>query len=209
MNRHDFRQLQLAGTITFPATFPQLGSITLRCESIPTKRKDSEKQSVLFLNVREFPSARVTLMRRVMADRVRAVFLPRDPNRVSFEDGTWLLGSEVADRLQKNNCPVLGIVYVGESEPTLLQVSAGMTAAESAQYYPPLPCDRSHNHYACTPKGTSWMPSCGVDHADANGRFREETFTPSCDELCPSVSLEAFPRALEMSSCEEEAPPTV
>jgi hypothetical protein len=43
--------------------------------------------------------------------------------------------------------PVKGIVYVRENASSMLELQAGLTAAESAEYYPPLPDDRSVNHY--------------------------------------------------------------
>ena len=35
MDRDEFRHLLLSGTVTFPATFPQVGSISLISELIP------------------------------------------------------------------------------------------------------------------------------------------------------------------------------
>ena len=35
MNRDEFLRMQLAGTVTFPATFPQLGRLNLRNEDVP------------------------------------------------------------------------------------------------------------------------------------------------------------------------------
>lgn len=186
MNRNDYRQLLLAGTVTFPATFPQLGRISLVSESVPCQVEGVYRtQDVLV--VHEFPSAKVTITRRVFADKVRALFLPQDPNRVSYACGEWLLNKEIADRLRRCKGPVLGILFVPESESTLLEVRAGLTAGESAQYYPPLPSDRSYNHYSAHPKQQHMFSCDGCDHmeseryfsCDGNDEMRCELF--SCD----------------------------
>ncbi len=151
LNRSEYRQMLLAGTVTFPATFPQVGKLELRSEKLSGFSGKSEE----FLTVTETPSARVTLSRQVLASGVRAVFLPRDPQRVNYSDGLWLLPGEILTglkmHLQNARGPLSGIVFVAESEPSILNMSAGMTGAESVQYYPPLPGDPSFNHYNPNP----------------------------------------------------------
>lgn len=151
LQRSEYRQMLLAGTVTFPATFPQVGRLELRSEVLPVlcgKPAD-------ILTVTETPSSRVTMTRQVLACSVRAVFLPRDPQNVDYADGQWLLEGEIAPglqlHLQDRIGPLYGIVFVAEGESSSLNVTAGMTAAESVQYYPPLPCDPSHNHYNAWP----------------------------------------------------------
>lgn len=196
MNRTEYRQLQLAGSVTFPATFPQVGQISLVEERLPSEQAQDCDEYVPFVRVTENPSARVSLSRRVAVDRVRAVFLPRDPNRVSFEDGSWLLGKEILPSLRACARPVLGIVYVGEAEPTLLEVNAGMTAAESAQYYPPLPVDRSHNHYACQPRQSNLGPGIPKSAAANN----EDWCKPALS--CDSHDVSQFAMSIEVESYE-------
>ncbi len=153
LNRVEYRQMLLAGTVTFPATFPHVGRLELRSETLSVLSGKSED----LLAVIETPSARVTLCRQVLASSVRAVFLPRDPQHVNYADGIWLLPGEIVLglklQLQNANGLLYGIVFVAECEPSILTMSAGMTAAESVQYYPPLPGDPSHNHYNPFPGG--------------------------------------------------------
>lgn len=148
MNREQLRQLAVAGTITIPATFPRLAEIWLKRDlALPLACGD---QQLTYLVAIERPSVRVTIKRIIPVADVRAVFLPRNPKCVNLNDGSWLLGTEVEMGLNLhavNHGRVLGIVYVAEQTPTILEVCAGMTAAESSQYYPPLPVDRSINHY--------------------------------------------------------------
>lgn len=162
MNRENYRHLLLSGTVTFPATFPQIGSISLIVDSIPCGIEGHRQREILI--VKEFPSARVTISRKIVADNVRAVFIPQDPNRVSYACGTWLLANEIAPHLRSRE-RVLGIVFVAETESTLLEVHAGMTAGESAQYYPPLPNDRSFNHYGGQTKQRHLMPNDVTDES--------------------------------------------
>lgn len=154
VNRDEYRQMVLAGTVSFPATFPQVGRISLTLEKIPA----SHQPDLEFLSVTESPSARVTMVRRVLAKSVRAVFIPRDPRQVNYADGEWLLGEEVLPGLTcklGGSSMLNGIVFVPENEPSMLNVSVGMTAAESVQYYPPLPNDPAHNHYNAWPAGST------------------------------------------------------
>ncbi len=169
VNRDEYRQMVLAGTVSFPATFPQVGKLTLCRETIPV----SGQPEVEILSVTESPSARVTMVRRVVAKAVRAVFIPCNPRQVNFADGEWLLGDEVVPGLKcllADNCVLQGIVFVPENEPSILNVSVGMTAAESVQYYPPLPNDPAHNHYNAWPvnsTGRSLVPAGNVIGAGA------------------------------------------
>ncbi len=192
VHRDEYRQMMLAGTVSFPATFPQLGKLTVQLEELPAK----DAKQVAFLVVSESPSARVTLVRRVMVNSVRAIFLPRDPRHVNYGDGDWLLGDEVLPGLQSRLAQgdsLHGIAFVPENEPSMLNVSVGMTAAESAQYYPPLPNDPAHNHYNAWPAGTaahslaalrSGAGSCLPMSSEVHACATEEIESGACAEEC-------------------------
>ena len=45
MDRDEFRHLLLSGTVTFPATFPQVGSISLISELIPCDINDQKQRT--------------------------------------------------------------------------------------------------------------------------------------------------------------------
>jgi hypothetical protein len=144
----------------------------------------------VLLVVTERPSARVTLKRCLPVSQARAVFLPRNPTSVRLNDGTWLLDDEVSVGLRcaLNELPVVqGIVYVAEHSPTLLEVHAGLTAAENAQYYPPLPCDRSQDHYDATAcqAASAWQP--GPGHGPMCGKHEMDPCTGqvSCSLIDP------------------------
>lgn len=205
MNRDEYRQMLLAGSVTFPATFPQVGRLTLLVE--PRPGRPSEQLEILA--VEEFPSPRVTLSRRVLAAGVRAVFLPRDVSAVHFSDGQWLLEDEISSglkqRLADGAGAVFGIVFVPENEPSMLHVSAGMTAAESSQYYPPLPNDLSHNHYNPWPSSSALSsvlgsplggPYGGVPKRACSAADAATIFMRSCASMDPLWELE---RAKAMS----------
>ena len=203
VQRDEYRQMLLAGTVSFPATFPQVGRLSLTEESLPFLAESS----VSFLSVTESPSARVTLQRRVRTAAVRAVFLPNDPRNVNYADGQWLLGDEILNgltQLLKDNLSLEGIVYVPESEPSMLHVSAGMTAGESVQYYPPLPNDPAHNHYNAWPSA----PAKGYASDTVSRSFFSctDTATDMDSSFPPPEEFEAVSRGFNASalwSCSE------
>ncbi len=147
MNREQLTQFLLSGTVTFPGTLPGVVELAVR----PLHdRSASQSLGAHALIATQRPSPSVTMVRTVSLADVRAVFIPRDVSCIRFDDGAWYLGCEVAAGIQAHcaySSKVLGIAYVPESCPSLLEVSTGLTAGESIQYYPPLPCDRSQNHY--------------------------------------------------------------
>jgi len=165
MNREQLRQLALAGTVTFPATFPRLAELRLESlQGLPIGPPGGPVSTMMLLVATERPSAKVTITRKLAVAQVAAIFLPHNVHNVRSDDGYWFLQGEVAEGLSallNQSSSLHGIVYVAEHCSTLLEVQAGMTAAESAQYYPPLPCDRSHNHYNPS-AGGSMGPGQGV-----------------------------------------------
>jgi hypothetical protein len=143
-NRSAAQSMLLAGTIPFPTIFPELGLLTYSESGIdlPGPAQGRKKPTV---TVEQLLSPRLTIWRIFFAEDVAAVFLPEDEKQVRLADGEWLLGGEI--KALKKSGPARGIVYVRETAPVLLHMQVGMTAAESAEYYPPLPDDRSINHY--------------------------------------------------------------
>jgi hypothetical protein len=206
LNHQEFRQMLLAGTVTFPATFPQLGRLRLATNAC---------DGVEILSVEENPSPRVTLKRHVKLSSVRAIFIPNDPRCVRYNDGEWLTGCDLACqlhcRLDSCDAELFGIVFVPETEPSLLQVSAGMTAAESIQYYPPLPGDPSHNHYNAWPKANtntgSRLPECGLGAGScANGESEPAYGQLGCsctdiDSQCEELILSAMASRSMFDAC--------
>jgi hypothetical protein len=148
MNREQLLRLATSGTVTFPPVFPHLAELEIaKVRDLPVAIGPDTETYVI---ATERPSAKVSIKRSVVVSEVRALFLPRDVHRVNLNDGTWLIRHEIEPGLRTellNRHKAFGILYVAEYTATLLEVHAGMTAAESAQYYPPLPIDRSVNHY--------------------------------------------------------------
>jgi len=150
LSPNQVRQLSLAGTISCPPQFPDVGKITLQLHAIPEHCEPAHCGHDLIEVVHDV-SPRVEISRRFLVESVQAMFLPKDPKAVDLKHGHWYFGQQVKEKLEKamrQNEAVVGIVYTPESASTLMRVDVAMTAAESAQYYPPLSGDRSHNHYA-------------------------------------------------------------
>jgi hypothetical protein len=146
LNRQQQLSKALAGTVSFPPTLPQLARLSISQVAPPVYGAAAVHQ----LRIEQRSSPTLTMIRYVDLADVRAVFLPQDPANVHFELGTWLMGEEIPAHIvtrQNHGHAVLGIVRVPEQAPVFTQVEVGLTAAESAEYYPPLSCDRSINHY--------------------------------------------------------------
>ncbi len=151
--RRQAQSLHLAGTVSVPPTFPELGKLSLERGACGVAPHGATAPADV-LSVEQEISPRVCITRKFLVSDVSGVFVPRDAGNVSLSDGTWLLAGEInqLEKLGSNSCGgLLGIAYVPESARTLMQVEVGMTAAESVEYYPPLPDDRSVNHYQFTP----------------------------------------------------------
>ncbi|MEZ6063332.1 MAG: hypothetical protein R3C19_23540 [Planctomycetaceae bacterium] len=149
LSREQILAMGLAGTVSIPLTFPELGQLQIRRNAVPAGVFDCEGPKDLIV-VCQKVSPQVIISRSFLADDVAAVFVPKDPCHVDLSCGTWLTGIEIGalcDMEPNSPTGILGIAYVRESAPSLLNVDAGMTAAESAEYYPPLAENRSANHY--------------------------------------------------------------
>ena len=136
------KSMYLSGTVSIPPRFPELGDITFSFLGTKAPQLLVEVTSVL--------SPKLTIKRSFFADDVSCIFEPDDTGSVDLNSGKWYNAPEVRSKATAglNKPAIKGIVYVRENAPSLLDVQAGLTAAESAEYYPPLPDDRSVNHYS-------------------------------------------------------------
>jgi hypothetical protein len=188
--RRQAHALHLAGTVSVPPTFPELGKLSLDrgacCVAPHGKTAPAD-----VLCVEQELSPRVCICRKFLLSDVSAVFIPRDPGNVSLSDGSWLLTGEInqLERMEASSGGgLLGIAYVAENAQSLLQVEVGMTAAESVEYYPPLPDDRSANHYQFTDCPDVGPPGGTCPDARPRGgmcpevRPRMQRATTSCPE---------------------------
>lgn len=167
------RAMSLAGTVAIPQTFPQLGRLSIVPNSSRGRPGETEVGRDLLVVEHEI-SPKLTISRTFFLDDVAAVFVPSDPAKVDFEDGTWLMAGDMAAGwpADKRSPPAAtrGIAYVREYAATLMQVEVGMTAAESAEYYPPLPNDRTVDHYRFEPLKAQGATVCNTSHGhDGNG----------------------------------------
>lgn len=138
--------MYLSGTVSIPPQFPQLAEISFAYEGA--------KSDELVVEAVVVVSPKLTIKRSFFVDDVCGIFEPNDPNCVDLKDGSWFAGANVKTKARSHASgdpgerkKIRGILYVREHAQSLLEVHAGLTAAESAEYYPPLPDDRSVNHY--------------------------------------------------------------
>ncbi len=143
-----------SGTVSIPPRLPAVAEISFASVG----KKKSDKRDIVIATQRVSPKLVIT--RTFFADDVMSMFVPTDPKNVDMKTGKWYDGptemcEQAGDRMKKG--PVKAVIYVRENAQSKLEVEAGLTAAESAEYYPPLPDDRSANHY-------SMGVTAGCDH---------------------------------------------
>ncbi len=140
------RSMNLSGTVSIPPRFPEVAEISFSFEGA--------KSDELVVDAVVVVSQKLTIKRSFFVADVSGIFEPNDPKCVDLKDGTWYTGTDVKAKARSsassdpsNRKTIQGILYVREHAQSLLEVHAGLTAAESAEYYPPLPDDRTVNHY--------------------------------------------------------------
>ena len=136
--KDQLRLMYLSGTVTIPPRLPDVADVTFTVLG---------KKDVIVATQKLSP--KLVVKRTFFKADVASIFIPSDPDNIDMTKGEWLedkvLSKRVDECLDKD--PFKGIVYVRENAQSILELQAGMTAAESAEYYPPLPDDRSVNHY--------------------------------------------------------------
>ncbi|MEZ6125100.1 MAG: hypothetical protein R3C49_18290 [Planctomycetaceae bacterium] len=139
------RIMLLSGTVTIPPRLPDLADISFKSLG-----------SRIVVEATQVVSPRTTIRRTFFPEDVMAVFVPDDSTAVDLTQGEFLTGDKLDSKALSllDKCSIQGIVYVREHAQSLLELSAGLTAAESAEFYPPLPTDRSVNHYDMNPGGS-------------------------------------------------------
>lgn len=134
------KSMSLAGTVSIPPRLPRLANISFEFE-----------ENMFLIVATEDLSPKLQIKRTFFAHDVKAIFYPANDKRVDagLTDGKWVVGDGIRKEsgARQNKKSKLGIIYVSEHAQSQLEVQAGLTAAESAEYFPPLPDDRSVNHY--------------------------------------------------------------
>jgi hypothetical protein len=153
---HDERiAFRLAGTVGLPSPYPATGSVYVVVR-LAKEAKDWE----VFLRIVHRLNVKVKIGRLVQWHDVRAILARWKPASETPPAAApvWAvklaeeLRGHVYDQIQKEKKEKVegwfefkwlseAIVYVPESASVYMQVGVGLTAAESAEYYPPLaPC---------------------------------------------------------------------
>jgi hypothetical protein len=196
LSRRQLRALHLAGTVPVPSPYPEVGRISLRPGALGYECAGEGTAGDL-VAVEHRQTSRVTVTRLVRLEDVAALVLLRRARRCR-RAAVWYYGPEIRVVLEEQcnaNAPglVTGIVYVRESAQVVMQVEVGMTAAESAEYYPPVVGERSDAHYGL---GT-WPVDC--DYAKDCDSKPHRTMRLNCD---------AKPRRMgRLLDCDSKRPP--
>jgi hypothetical protein len=156
--------LHLAGTVQLPSPPPATGSVT-----IVAPGPGQLAAEVLMLALSHEISHRLFLERLIRLTDVRAIqaIWPPGPAQVQEQgtpeeaelEPTFKTASEIralalafAASFATVPPPIWlkkAVVYLPESAPVILRVEAGLTAAESADYYPPLISSGPHIRPRC------------------------------------------------------------
>ena len=116
--------MSLGGTVTFPAMLPNLGWIDI-----------DDRDGTL--RIQEMIQGK-RVARSVNLKDVAAVMLPDDPKNPNFNFGSWFFCPNVTRSNvnglngQQNPMPRLGVVFVRENAPVLIE--AASVAAESENF---------------------------------------------------------------------------
>jgi hypothetical protein len=185
LDREQEIAFRLAGTVGLPSPYPATGSV-----EIVALVGDDGKPVEVYLRVIHRLSLRLKIARLVELSSVRAVYAAWRPAATAPpvvshpapapSPTDWsvrtakAVRTHVLRRLRVGKAkgrvvfPLLpaAIVYVPESAPVLMDVEIGMTAAESAEYYPPL---------------TPGVPRCDRPYCDS----APPPYQPYCDSVPP------------------------
>jgi hypothetical protein len=144
------RALLLGGTVALPAPFPAVGSLRVATDKEVNKLfGGNARLRLLIIEHALEPSTQV--IRLVQLHHVRAVFEPECVDGPQLDHGKWIIPGEGWE----GEFPPFGIVFVPEHEPVLTKVVFAGTAADSAEYCPPIArngCDPDGKH-RCDPDG--------------------------------------------------------
>jgi hypothetical protein len=155
------RALVLGGTIALPAPFPRVGNLCLANTS-KVKKIFGDCEGVALLKIVHTIEPSTQIVRTVVLRHVRAIFQPTDPRNPILDEGNWSFFPFSESFLEK--MPTSGIVFVPEHIPVMTKVIFSGTAAESAEYCPPIHrggCDPDCRHHYCDPDRR--RPSCDPD----------------------------------------------
>lgn len=154
VDKDELRAMHLSGTVSIPPKFPELAEISFamvngRC----------------IVEARQDLSPKLVISRSFFIEDISSIFKPLSERCVDLRTGDFYEDAELETLaqkgLKKKKKPFRGILYVRENAQSVLKMTAGLTAAESAEFYPPLPNDRSVNHYDMNPPGQAYPPPPG------------------------------------------------
>lgn len=161
----DLRKMYLSGTISIPPSQPAVAAITV-------ESKGPFNKQILLVKATQEVSQRVSVSRTFFSKDVKAIFIPTACGKFDFQNGEWHLGTvEVGELIVKHleTSGFEGVLFVTENAQSLLETKAGLTASENAEYYPPMPQDRSHNNYDLKRVGCGQDECCDFPDPNSGG----------------------------------------
>lgn len=173
----DLRKMFLAGTISIPPSLPAKATVTLKLQG-------AINEQYFLVKATQEVSQRVSISRTFFGNDVKAIFIPTCGRKCDLRNGEWILGP--ADIMRyfeaKLTTGFKGVLFVTENAQSLLETKAGLTASENAEYYPPMPQDRSNSHYNLKRVGCGQDECCDFPADDDGSGSGDDG--GSCDCCC-------------------------
>ncbi len=142
-SKADIQKMHLAGTVSIPPRLPGVAHLTFETSG-------KAFSQITLAKATQDVSAKVTMTRTFFLDDVKAIFVPAKGESCDLKNGEWHAGAKAVEKKIEGSVDkdgFHGVIFVREDAQSLLETKAGLTAAENAEYYPPLPEDRSVNQY--------------------------------------------------------------
>lgn len=169
----DLRKMYLAGTVAIPAA-PAKATVTV-------EQSGSGREGFFLVKAEQCLSAKVTVSRTFFQDDVRAIYIAADKSNKSKG---WTAGKAAVNGLLKKHLGENGfdgVLHVREDAQSLLETKAGLTASENAEYYPPMPQERSSvGHYNLKRTGCLQDECCDYPPDDGGNECCEDDGSCGC-----------------------------
>ncbi|MEZ6130237.1 MAG: hypothetical protein R3C59_16250 [Planctomycetaceae bacterium] len=163
-SKDDLRKMYLAGTVSVPARLPGLAALTF--ESI------GKVNPVTLVKARQDLSVHVTVTRTFFLEDIKVLWKPNAGCSGDLKNGKWFAGKKaINEEIEKQigTDGFDGIVFVREDAQSLLETKSGLTAAENAEYFPPMPQDLSVNSYNLKKVGCLHDECCDYPGGSSGG----------------------------------------
>ena len=141
--KNDLQKMYLAGTVSVPPRLPGVAGLTF-------ETRGKAFNQITLVKAEQDVSLHTTVTRTFFLEDVTALFVPDAGMTGDLENGKWYIGAkEISGQIEPHvgGEGFDGVIFVREHAQSLLETRVGLTASENAEYYLPMPADRSVPQY--------------------------------------------------------------